>query len=276
MVSCGTRRTTFSGKETMMQHEYSQARTAKDRNYDGRFFFGVKTTGIFCRPSCPSPVAKEENVRYFDTLFEALDQGFRPCYRCRPDLETDYTNGNIRGTFLVREALEKIYGGFLHDHSLGELAEKVGVSDRHLRQLFQDNLGARPGAVARYHKALFAKKLLVYSRQSITDIAYASGFGSIRQFNEVFKKTFGKTPTQLRREEGPEEENPGADTLLKLPYRQPFDFKQILSFLAPRAIRGVEVVTESSYSRTFRVGSARGHVTVTDAPDLGPCASHRL
>ncbi|VFQ43145.1 dna glycosylase [Desulfoluna butyratoxydans] len=257
-----------------MQHEYSQARIAKDRNYDGRFFFGVKTTGIFCRPSCPSPVAKEENVRYFKTLFEALKEGFRPCYRCRPDLETDYTNGNIRGAFLVKEALEKIYGGFLYDHSIGELAEEVGVSDRHLRQLFQDNLGAQPGAVARYHKALFAKKLLVYSDQSVTDIAYASGFGSIRQFNEVFKKAFGKTPTQVRREEGAPEEKTGGRTLLKLPCRQPFDFKQTLSFLAPRAIAGVEVVTSESYSRTFRTGTARGYFTVTEDPGTSSIELH--
>jgi len=254
----------------MMHQEYSQARKAKDKNYDGRFFFGVKTTGIFCRPSCPSPVAKEENVLYFETLFEALEQGFRPCYRCRPDLEVEYTNGNIRGTFLVKEALEKIYGGYLHDHMLGDLAKEVGISDRHLRQLFRDHLGIQPVAVARYHKALFAKKLLVYSEQSITDIAYASGFGSIRQFNEVFKKTFGKTPTRVREEETTHGEKTSgkeaAHTQLRLPYRPPFDFGQALTFLAPRAIRGVEVVTHESYSRTFRTGTACGYFTVTDNP----------
>ncbi|VVS92396.1 DNA-3-methyladenine glycosylase 2 family protein [Desulfoluna spongiiphila] len=253
-----------------MHQEYSKARRSKDKTYDGRFFFGVKTTGIFCRPSCPSPVAHEKNVAYFHTIFEALEQGFRPCYRCRPDVEVAYTNGNIRGTFLVKEALEKIYGGYLHDHSLQELAATVGVSDRHLRQLFVDNLGAPPVTIARYHKALFAKKLLLYSDQSITDIAYASGFGSIRQFNEVFKKVFGNTPTRVRQEAAPAPQsgtgNPGHNTLLRLPCSSPVGFSRILDFLRPRAVSGVEVVTKNSYSRTFRTATARGYFTVTHAP----------
>jgi len=260
----------ISVKETIMQQEYRQAREAKDKNYDGRFFFGVKTTGIFCRPSCPSPVAKEKNVLYFETLFQALEQGFRPCYRCRPDVEVAYYNGNVDGTFLVGAALEKIYGGYLHDHSLEALAAEVGISDRHLRKLFMDNLGVPPVAIARYHKALFAKKLLIYSEQSITDIAYASGFGSIRQFNDVVKKVFGKTPTSIRGDETTEDMAEPLSgkplTRLLLPYKKPLDFGQVLSFLRTRAIAGVEVVTEKSYTRTFRTEKTCGYFTVTDNP----------
>ncbi|WP_300669882.1 AlkA N-terminal domain-containing protein [Desulfoluna sp.] len=253
-----------------MTQEFSAARIAKDKNYDGQFFFGVKTTGIFCRPSCPSPVAKEENVRYFATLFSAIEAGFRPCYRCRPDVEVCCYNGNVDGQFLVKGALEKIESGYLHDHSIEELAEEMGISARHLRKLFTDNLGASPVTIARYHKALFAKKCLLFSSQSITDIAYASGFGSIRQFNEVFKSTFGKTPTQVRQEEeGRKKAAPGAsahNTSLLLPYKKPFDFDQLLTFLRLRAITGVEVVTHESYTRSFRLKQTRGHFTVTDKP----------
>lgn len=254
----------------MTQKEYIRARIAKDRNYDGRFFFGVITTGIFCRPSCPSPVAKEENVRYFDSLYQALDQGFRPCYRCRPDVEVTCYNGNVEGQFLVKEALEKMEAGYLHEHTLAQLAESLHISDRHLRSLFVENLGTPPIAIARYQKALFAKKLLIYASQTITDVAYASGFGSIRQFNEVIKQTFGKTPTEIRENHGLSHGKGGPaphNTRLLLPYTLPFDFPQILAFLRPRAVTGVEVVTETSYSRTFRLKNAQGFFTVTDCPD---------
>lgn len=260
-----------------MRQAYSTARITKNKGYDGKFFFGVKTTGIFCRPSCPSPIAKEENVVYFETIFEALDQGFRPCYRCRPDVEVAYYNGNVNGIFLVERALEMIYDGFLHDHNLEALAVALKVSGRHLRKLFMDNLGTPPVAIARYHKALFAKKLLLYSGQPVTEIALASGFGSIRQFNDVFKKVFGKNPTTIREEASAlmpppgshkslPEDGPLHNTRLLLKYRPPFHFQELLSFMRLRAITGVEVVTETSYSRTFRTKRARGYVTVTDNP----------
>ncbi|MBI9091443.1 MAG: methylphosphotriester-DNA--protein-cysteine methyltransferase family protein [Desulfobacterium sp.] len=178
-----------------MNKEFSRARIKKDKNFDGKFLFGVKTTGIFCRPSCPSPVAKEENVTYFNTIFEAIEKGLRPCFRCRPDVDVEYYNGNISGVSVVNNALERIYDGYLNYHSIQDLAKELLLSDRHLRKLFVDNLGVPPIKIARHHKSLFAKKLLLFSDQSITDIAFASGFGSIRQFNTVFKTVFGKTPT---------------------------------------------------------------------------------
>jgi AraC family transcriptional regulator of adaptative response / DNA-3-methyladenine glycosylase II len=162
-----------------MTNAFISARISKDKSFDGTFFFGVKTTGIFCRPSCPSPIAKEENVIYFNTIFEALEQGFRPCFRCRPDVSVDNYKGNMDGAYVVKTALKMIYDGYLNYHSISELSKELLVSDRHLRKLFLDYLGVPPVKIARYHKALFAKKLLIYSDQSITDIAFASGFGSI-------------------------------------------------------------------------------------------------
>ncbi|WP_432403156.1 DNA-3-methyladenine glycosylase 2 family protein [Wukongibacter sp. M2B1] len=242
---------------------FHTARITKDKNYDGKFFFGVKTTGIFCRPSCPAPVAKEENVLYFDTMFEALEQGFRPCLRCRPDVHVEYYNGNIDGAKIVSSALKMIYEGYLNYNSISDLAKEFFISDRHLRKLFVKNLGIPPVKIVKYHKSLFAKKLLSFSDLSVTDIAFASGFGSTRQFNHVFKEIFGITPTMVRKERSNLEDYQDNTTLL-LKYEKPFDFKQILSFMKSRAIKGVEIVTENSYSRTFRMYNAKGYFTVSN------------
>lgn len=246
-----------------MTEEYKTARINKDKNFDGKFFFGVKTTGIFCRPSCPAPVAKEANVVYFQDMFEALDQLFRPCMRCRPDIHLDYYNGNAPGTLTVQTALKMIYDGYLNFHAVTDLAGELGVSDRHLRKLFIENIGVTPVKIARYHRAMFAKKLLMFSQQSVTDIAFASGFGSIRQFNQVFKEIFGIAPSAVKKE------NPaaaGADTTLLVPYNRPFYFSQIIEFMKIRAIRGVEVIDKISYARTFQTKRAKGYFIVRDNP----------
>ena len=243
--------------------EYRIARITKDKNFDGKFFFGVKTTGIFCRPSCPSPMAKEENVVYFKDMFEALDQYYRPCLRCRPDIRLDYYNGNSCGTLTAQTALKMIYDGYLNTHSVADLAKELGVSDRHLRTLFIENLGVPPVKIARYHRALFAKKLLMFSNQSVTDIAFASGFSSIRQFNQVFKEIFGITPSTIKKERGGS--NNGKTTLL-LPYNKPFNFSQMIAFLKIRIVKGVEVIDDQSYARTFRTKRSKGYFIVRDNP----------
>ncbi len=249
-----------------MSNTFSSARIRKDKSFDGTFLFGVKTTGIFCRPSCPSPIAKEENVIYFNTIFEAIEQGFRPCYRCRPDISVEYCIGNADGAYVMNTALKMIYDGYLNYHSISELSKELLVSDRYLRKLFRDYLGVPPVKIAKYHKALFAKKLLIYSDRSITDIAFASGFGSIRQFNHVFKEIFGKTPTMLRKESF-NGKSDLCNTTLLLKYKKPFYFKQTLSFMKQRALKGVEVFTENSYGRTFRTDHAKGFFTVIDRPE---------
>lgn len=182
----------------MNQDKFSQARLNKDKSFDGKFFFAVKTTGIVCRPSCPSPVAKEENVTYYLSIYEALEKGYRPCLRCRPDVHVEYYNGNVDGVELVEQGLALIYSGFLTEHKVSELATALSVSERHLRKLFVDNLGIPPVKVAKFHKAMFAKRLLLQSDLKVTDVAYASGFGSIRQFNQVMKEVHGSSPTELR------------------------------------------------------------------------------
>ncbi len=246
-----------------MNDLYAKARIAKDRNFDGKFYFGVKSTGIFCRPSCPAPVAKEANVVYLDSMFEALERGFTPCYRCRPDLETEYYNGNAEGSQCVAHALEMIENGFLNLHSVGELAEANHLSERHLRRLFLDNLGTAPHRAGEYHRAIFAKRLIVGTKRNFSEIASASGFHSLRQFNDVMKKRFGRTPSEIRKLL----HSPGADTVFRLPYRQPFCFSQLLEFMRPRAIPGVESVTDVNYTRTFQDEYGNGIFTVADEPE---------
>lgn len=249
-----------------MNDLFSNARISKDKNFDGEFFFAVKTTGIFCRPSCPSPVAKEENVLYFYTVFEALDSNFRPCLRCRPDIAVDYYKGNPSSIIVVKKALQLIYDGYLHEHSIQDLASYLSTSERHLRKLFIDNIGISPGKIHRYHKSIFAKKLLLYSDKAITDVAFASGFGSLRQFNDVFKSTFGTTPSAIR---DLAKATKSKSTALRINYIKPFDFVSILSFLRRRAINGIEQVTQTSYSRTFRTENSSGFFVVTDNSEDG-------
>lgn len=241
----------------------SEARIAKNKSFDGQFFFAVKTTGIFCRPSCPSPVAKEENVEYYNTIFEALVKGYRPCLRCRPDIEIPYDQQNVDGVFIVEKALQLIYDGFLNRHSIKELSEALFISERQLRQVFVDNLGLPPVKIAKYHKVLFAKKLLLYSTLSLNDVIEASGFGSVRQFNLGFKEILDTTPSEMRKL-GEKKLKSISNPILLLPYKDSFDFDQMIGFMRLRQLKGIEHITETSYSRTFRTDSSKGYFTVRD------------
>lgn len=247
----------------MNRELYSQARIHRNRNFDGQFFFAVKTTGIFCRPSCPSPRAKEDHVSYYTSIFDAMDDGYRPCLRCRPDLHSDYCQKALEGGVLVEHALSLIYDGYLITHSLVDLAEHLYTSQRNLRQLFNDHLGLAPSKVVKYHRGLFARRLLLTSAMPITDIAYASGFSSIRQFNDVFKRLYHTSPSSLR--SSSKSLSPPQGGLL-IPYDDNFSFSRIISFMQPRALSGVELINDHSYSRTFRINQTIGFFTVRDQP----------
>lgn len=242
---------------------YSAARLNRDRSFDGQFYFAVKTTGIFCRPSCPSPQAKEENVEYFQSLFEALENGYRPCLRCRPDIEIPYDQQNIDGVLLVQKAVQMIYDGYLNRRTIKNLADELFISERQLRQLFVENLGLPPVKIAKYHKVLFAKKLLLYSTLTLNDIIEAAGFGSSRQFNLVFKEILGVTPSQMRKL-GHSYLKKIKNPVLLLPYKQPFNFEQMIGFMKMRQLKGIEHITETTYSRTFRTNDASGYFRVSN------------
>jgi AraC family transcriptional regulator of adaptative response / DNA-3-methyladenine glycosylase II len=196
-------------------------------------------------------------------MFEAMEAGFRPCHRCRPDIEVEYSNRNIDGASTVNEALIKIYDGYLNTHSINDLAESLFISARHLRKLFVENIGMPPIKIAKYHKSIFAKKLLLYSTMPITKVAFASGFRSVRQFNDVFKKLFDITPTAFRKKSV--SNNATVDCMtLQIIYKKPFHFKQMLSFMKDQLIEGIEKINDNCYSRTFRINDAKGYFTISN------------
>ncbi|MCK2184122.1 DNA-3-methyladenine glycosylase 2 family protein [Halomonas getboli] len=241
-----------------------QARLARDARFDGRFVVGVTSTGIYCRPICPAIPSKDTRVHYFDTPLAAAEAGFRPCLRCRPDSAPDSPAWCGTRTTLER-ALRLIDDGALRDGSLGDLCQRLGVGERHLRRLFHDGLGVSPKAYAQYRQCLFAKQLLHQTTLPITDIAYASGFRSLRRFNDAFVTRIGLAPRELRRRR---DASPAGEPLtLWLAYRPPFAWPALRDFHAGRAIPGLEWVGEAHYGRHIRWGSASGSFTAEHVPE---------
>jgi AraC family transcriptional regulator of adaptative response / DNA-3-methyladenine glycosylase II len=229
-----------------------RALRARDARFDGRFFVAVRTTGIYCRPVCPARPAKRENLRFFTNPAAAENAGFRPCRRCRP--ETAPGSPAWIGTpTTVARALRMIADGALDLDGVDGLAARLGVGDRHLRRLFLRHLGATPVAVARTRRAHFARRLIDETRLPMTEVAFAAGFRSLRQFNAVLHNTFGAAPTVLRH--GARTSHPTGDLLtLQLPVRPPFDPAQLLRFLGRRTLPGVEDLAGDSYRRWLRLG----------------------
>ncbi len=228
----------------------------RDARFDGRFFTAVKTTGIYCRPICPARTPKRQNVVFYPTAAAAQEAGFRPCLRCRPETSPDL--GAWRGVSnTVSRALVLIEAGALDEGDVEALAGRLGVGERQLRRLFRRHLGASPVAVAQTRRVLLAKQLIHETRLPMTEVALASGFGSVRRFNETFRQLYDRPPIALRRSAHEPASAAGAVTL-RLPYKPPFDWDAILAFLAPRAIPGVEVVEGGVYARAIAVGGAKG------------------
>jgi AraC family transcriptional regulator of adaptative response / DNA-3-methyladenine glycosylase II len=227
-----------------------RARLSRDPRFDGKFFIAVTSTGIYCRPVCPSPTSKSSNVRYYPTAAAAAEAGFRPCLRCRPEAAPG-TPAWLGTSAVVRRALRLIDDGLLDEGSVDALAASVGIGSRHLHRLFVQHVGASPVAVAQTRRLHFAKRLLDETKLPITQIALASGFASLRRFNASFQRTYGRAPRELRRERrnGCGTEN-GDKVVLRLAYRPPYDWIQVRDFLAARAVPGVERVDERGYART--------------------------
>ena len=229
------------------------ARTSRDRRFDGHFYVAVKTTGIFCRPICPATTPKEENVEYFANQARALQAGYRPCLRCRPDSAPgSFAWRGVETTF--QRAVKLIDQGELQQTTLDKFAERLGISDRYLRQLFINHLGMSPKQYAQYQQLMFAKHLLHSSAMSIGDIAIASGFNSVRRFNDAFQKILRLTPGAIRR--GSEQTH--VSNQISLAFRPPFNWQHLLDFYRLRAVSGVETVGDDFYQRTFILGQTRG------------------
>lgn len=237
-----------------------RARLSRDPRFDGKFFIAVTSTGIYCRPICPSPTSKSCNVRYYASAAAAAEAGFRPCLRCRPEAAPG-TPAWLGTSAVVRRALRLIEDGVLDEESVSALAERLGIGPRHLHRLFLQHVGASPIAVAQTRRLHFAKRLLDETSLSITEIALASGFGSVRRFNAAFLQTYARAPRELRRQrpDGAAAEKRD-EVILRLAFRPPYDWAQVRDFLAARAVPGVERVDERGYART--VASQNGHAIV--------------
>jgi AraC family transcriptional regulator of adaptative response / DNA-3-methyladenine glycosylase II len=236
-----------------------RALRSRDARFDGRFFTAVRTTGIYCRPICPARAAKRENLVFFAHAAAAEDAGFRPCLRCRPDAAPSTpTWGGTRA--VVSRALRLIGEGALDSGDVDGLGARVGLGARHLRRLFLRHLGATPVAVAQTRRLHLARTLIHTTRLPLSDIAFGSGFGSLRRFNAAFRAAYGIAPTSLRKR-GPGAA-PSAQIELRLSYRPPYDWSGILDFLRARAIDGVERVSDHDYARTVRIDSESGVIRV--------------
>jgi AraC family transcriptional regulator of adaptative response / DNA-3-methyladenine glycosylase II len=249
---------------------YRRARLSRDPRFDGKFFIAVRTTRIFCRPVCPARSPKEENIDYYPSAAAALQAGFRPCLRCRPESwGTPAWDGT---STTVMRALRLIAEGALdpaaESSGVDALAERLGIGSRHLRRLFFQHLGATPIAVAQAQRLLSAKKLIDETTLPLTTIAIAARYGSIRRFNAAFRATYGRSPRELRR--GSERASGSGPCALQLRFRPPYDYDALLSFLAKRAIAGVEHIQGDVYRRTFVLDGQPGWLEVQ------PRASHAL
>lgn len=242
-----------------------RARRSRDARFDGRFFIAVTSTRIYCRPICPARTAKDEHVKYFPSAAAAEAAGFRPCFRCRPEASPG-TPAWLGTAPLVSRALRLISEGALDADGVEPLADRLGITGRHLRRLFLQHLGATPLEVALTRRAHFAKKLLDETALAIGEVAFASGFRSLRGFNAQMRRTFARTPTELRRlarrPVGSERES----YRFRLAYRPPYDWRALLAFLIARATPGVESVEDGRYRRTITIDGTSGVIDVSPAP----------
>ncbi len=237
----------LKGKEI----QYYLAFKSKDVRFDGRFFVGVKSTGIYCRPVCRAKKPKEENCTFFETAAEAEQAGFRPCLQCRPELAPGLAPVDSTAV-LAQKAARILEENCSEIENLQELAERLGCSDRHLRRAFATQYNVSPVQYMQTCRLLLAKSLLTDTGLSVLEAAMVAGFGSLRRFNDLFLKQYHLSPTQLRKQ-ATTEKNQFRDTItLKLGYRPPYMWKQILDFLSQRAIQGVEKVEDGEYYRTVR------------------------
>jgi AraC family transcriptional regulator, regulatory protein of adaptative response / DNA-3-methyladenine glycosylase II len=244
------------------------ALTARDARFDGVFFVGVTSTGVYCRPICPVRTPKAANCRFFDTAHEAEHAGFRPCLRCRPELAPGLApiDDAQRIAQLVVQRLEE--GHFDEDAGLEVIADQFELSSRQIRRIVRKELGVPPIQLLLTRRLLLAKQLLTETAWPMTDVAFASGFSSLRRFNDAFMRRYRMPPTRLRRKVN-EDAPPAVEretSTLQLAYRPPYDWNGILAFLAARALAGVEHVTDSSYARTVQIGKAKGWIRVTRSP----------
>jgi len=266
------------------------ALASRDARFDGHFVAVVRTTGIYCRPSCPAITPKRGNVDFVPTTAAAQQRGFRACRRCLPDAVPGSPDWNTRADLAAR-AMRLIADGVVEREGVPGLAGRLGYSDRHLTRVLAAELGAGPLALARAHRAHTARLLIETTPLGMADVAFAAGFASVRQFNDTVRAVYGVPPTALRAEAARRRRGgavpAAAGTLvLRLPHRGPFDAAGLLGHLAARALQGVERGDRTGYARTLALphgaatallepqdGHVRATLRLTDPRDLGPAVA---
>ncbi len=235
---------------------------SRDARFDGWFITAVRTTGIYCRPSCPTPVRpKRENVQFYPTAAAAQLAGYRACKRCRPDASPGSPEWNVRDD-LVGRAMRLIADGTVDRDGVAGLARRLAVSERHLHRLLLSELGAGPLAIARAQRAQTARVLIETTDLPFTQVAFAAGFESIRQFNDTVREVFALTPTALRTAGRRRADIADGALTLRLPYRPPLDWPALSAWLRVRALPGVAEVNGHVYRRTLRLPRGAGVVAL--------------
>lgn len=263
--AAGTEHGRAAERETTLFAERYRAMSSRDSRFDGQFITGVHSTGIYCRPSCPATTPKAVNVSFYLTAAAAHEAGLRACKRCLPDAVPGSPEWNVRDDLAAR-AMRLIADGEVERSGVPGLSARLGYTARHLTRVLQHEVGAGPLALARAQRAQTARELLINTELPLSDIAFAAGFGSIRQFNETVAAVYEQTPSSIRqrgarsRAARPTAQNDalsadanGTTVSLRLPARAPFDGAGVLSFLGVRAIAGVETFTDGVYRRAVRL-----------------------
>lgn len=252
----------------------SRARLARDPRFDGKFFIGVLTTGIYCRPVCRARTSKESNVRYFPSAAAAAEAGFRPCLRCRPEISPGAPAWSGTQNTVAR-ALRLIEESGLEDGGVDALAGRLGIGSRHLRRLFLKHLGTTPLAVAHTRRLHFAKRLIDETALPMSQLSIAAGYGCVRRFNAAIRATYQRTPSQIRRLARQTCRLPENQYFFRLHFRPPYDWDTLLAFLAARATPGVEIVQNGVYRRSISRQGRHGFFEVS-RPDADNSLAVRI
>src|SRR5262249_51692622 len=239
-----------------------EALVARDPRFDGVLYVGVTTTGVYCRPVCPARTPRRDRCRFFSNAAAAENAGFRPCLRCRSEIGPGAAISDSASR-IASSVARRIEAGALNEAGVDELAAEFGVSSRQLRRVVKRELGVTPTELAQTQRLLLAKRLLTDSALPVIEIAFASGFSSVRQFNALFRERYGLTPTTLRRSQNSRTANEALT--VELSYRPPLDWPSLLKFFADRSIPGVESVESDRYWRVVAIGRHRGWIAVERA-----------
>ncbi|MEP6842377.1 MAG: AlkA N-terminal domain-containing protein, partial [Pseudolysinimonas sp.] len=263
------------------------AMASRDARFDGQFIAGVHSTGIYCRPSCPAMTPKPSNVSFYRTAAAAHEAGLRACKRCQPDAVPGSPDWNLHDD-LASRAMRLVHDGVVEREGVEGLSRRLGYTSRHVTRVLRAELGAGPLALARANRAQTARSLLAATELPVTDIAFAAGFGSLRQFNDTIAEVYRATPTELRKIartgrgagviSAPAPSDDAATPLtLRLPARAPFDGRGLMSFFADHAIPGLEGGDDEHFSRPLALPHGRADVTVRlDHERAGVIVSARL